>query len=338
MAAGSKWEPSYGRYVEDLMVKHTRTVDYEHVILDPTEARWEGGFSPENLDYVKTHNTPAFPDVSPTSAVEKYLSSFTSEMDTYDRIMTHVATHQVFQCNEDFGVTWARQSITNHMMNYAAKKQAGTPSEIDIILRTWSPLIYSFDDTAVRVQTAKNNSHRTLNERKLHGSRVDMRFLWDNFELGCSEVGKDDKGKYATKEMKESQLKCPKTLRDMLAMLSISFPGKVPKLKTFAYIMMGNTISLEVMDCPKKYVCRITRSPRFTFSDDIEAYVTRTLPILRLYLATKRMMLEVVEALRHSAFPPIALSPNISLPVPFAIVSLPSEQTSSSMTSSPSAE
>ena len=67
-----------------------------------------------------------------------------------------------------------------------------------------------------------------------------MRFKYEEYEIGCAEVGKDDDGENGTKEMMELRLKLPKTFRDILANLSISFPGKISVLKTFGYVMMGN--------------------------------------------------------------------------------------------------
>lgn len=79
-----------------------------------------------------------------------------------------------------------------------------------------------------------------LNARKLHGTKLDMKFSWEEYELGCAEVGRMDDGEHGTKEMRESKLKSPKTMRDMLVVLSRSFPAQKKALRTFGYIMMGN--------------------------------------------------------------------------------------------------
>ena len=83
------------------------------------------------------------------------------------------------------------------------------------------------------------NLNRTLKERKLHGTRVDLRFVYDGVEIACGEAGCNNEGEKGTKEMKESQLKCPKTLRDMLVNLMKRYTDKKEDLMTFGFIMMG---------------------------------------------------------------------------------------------------
>ncbi|KAG2220315.1 hypothetical protein INT45_009948 [Circinella minor] len=70
--------------------------------------------------------------------------------------------------------------------------------------------------------------------------------MYDGSELGCAEagIGRADKGESGTKEMSESQLKCPKTLRDMFVQLLQKYPDKQDKLLTFGFIMMGFFVSV----------------------------------------------------------------------------------------------
>lgn len=165
-----------------------------------------------------------------------------------------------------------------------------------------------------------------------------------------------DDGEHGTKEMRESKLKSPKTMRDMLVVLSRSFPAQKKALRTFGYIMMGNvkmvfknaltkrknltigkTVSLAVMDNPAGNVCRISRSLRYPMPELASGFVARGIPLLMLHLQVKEMMSSMISQL--NTCPPSKIQLGKALPVAdlsFSIISSPSPSSASSRSTSSS--
>ncbi|KAI9491436.1 hypothetical protein BDB00DRAFT_767078, partial [Zychaea mexicana] len=148
-----------------------------------------------------------------------------------------------------------RQSIMNLASNYRSNFfiKAGI-SEDDILSQVWSIIRYLYDDTKIDVHSGEQealatnegrNSNRTLKERKLHGTRVDLRFtVYNGTKIAYGEAGCNYEGKKGTKEMKESQLKCPKTLHDMFVSLVKRYIGTKQDLITLGFIMIENYMAV----------------------------------------------------------------------------------------------
>ncbi|KAI7855766.1 hypothetical protein BDC45DRAFT_438165 [Circinella umbellata] len=258
--------------------------------------------------------------------------------------MKHLTHHSPYTPQESYNITWLRQSIMNLLMNYQSNffsKNGNTES--DILFRVWSCVQYAFDKSKIDVNSGEkeskatscnNNSNRSLGKRKMHGTRVDLRFMYDGSELGCAEAGRVDEGELGTKEMSESQLKCPKTLRDMFVQLLKKYPDKQDELLTFGFIMMGFSVSVIVMDSPGGSICRITRSPRYSITSDIEAFTYRVLPILKFFLSVKKTMERVIKATITSHVPTPSLGESNNPSIPYSISSTQSSTASSKAASS----
>lgn len=76
-------------------------------------------------------------------------------------------------------------------------------------------------------------------ERKTVGAKVDTLFKAGRYEVGCSEVGKDDVLPIDDKYLDDGVSKPPKTLRYMLCQLVEENPGMINKLNTIGFLMMG---------------------------------------------------------------------------------------------------
>ena len=110
---------------------------------------------------------------------------------------------------------------------------------LPLLFTNWLLYINFSGEKESRATSNNNNASRFLGKRKLHGTRVDLRFVYDGAELGCAEAGRSDEGELGTKEMNESCLKCPKTLRDMYVLLLKKYPDKQNQIMTFGFILMG---------------------------------------------------------------------------------------------------
>lgn len=87
-------------------------------------------------------------------------------------------------------------------------------------------------------------------------------------EYGCAEAGAKDEGLRGTKRLLEKDLKPAKVLKDMINQLSelvSNTESSVRELYTVGYILSGLSMELMVMDSPKGYNCRITRSKQYEY-------------------------------------------------------------------------
>ena len=86
------------------------------------------------------------------------------------------------------------------------------------------------------------NSERSVSgdtlTRKSCGKKVDMLIKHITSEYACAEAGKYQSSD-STKELIESNLICPKTMRDMVCKLATSNPSQLHQIATVGFIFMG---------------------------------------------------------------------------------------------------
>ncbi|KAG1172821.1 hypothetical protein G6F36_011485 [Rhizopus arrhizus] len=94
-----------------------------------------------------------------------------------------------------------------------------------LVRRIWYFVDTAFNNASIDVRTgekesrassSRRNQGRINKERKKHGHKTEFLFKFNQGELGCAEVGKEDTGDEGIKEMKELELKCPKMMKDQL--------------------------------------------------------------------------------------------------------------------------
>ncbi|KAG2227944.1 hypothetical protein INT45_011967 [Circinella minor] len=297
-----KWVLPSGVVVKDKMVEYCSTLDYVHAdhsfIFDTNDNCWEDVFCDEDIEFIKIHSLPKIATVEDEDVIS-YIRSF-KDMKSYNEIMMHLTRHAPFTPEENYDVTWLRQSIMNLASNYRS----------NFFIKA---------------------------ERKLHGTCVDLRLVYDGVEIACGEAGLNNEGEKGTKEMKESQLKCPKTLRDMLVSLVKRYTDKKQDMMTIGFIMMGFSLSLLFMDCPGGSVCRLTRLKRYHITTDIDGFTENGLSILEILLQVKHTMLHVIETARSSRPPPADLaSANNKLYIPYSVSASSSSSSKSSTSASAS--
>lgn len=197
--------------------------------------------------------------------------------------------------------------------------------------------IFSGIDSKASIE--RRNSDRqaagiTSMRRRRRGKKPDMIFSYDTLELGCTEAGLNDDGPSGTKEIKESVLKIPKELKNMLLRLVAVAPQNRHDINTIGFIISGLQISMLVMDIPCGYVCRLSRTDRYAFPISPDFMSKQLTPILQLIYSAKELMLHTIEKLRASDTVPVSfISGADDTPIPPAFVS-PSSSTTTSSTSS----
>ncbi|KAG0178932.1 hypothetical protein DFQ28_003560, partial [Apophysomyces sp. BC1034] len=138
--------------------------------------------------------------------------------------------------------------------------------------------------------TARNRKRRLsaseiIANRKV-GRKVDTVYCSGSTELGCLEIG----GVYdQTKEFRDSRMKMPTVLRDMLLLLSFT-PTLLREVHVVGYSINGGRICMLDVDVPCGYITRIRRTQAIEFPSCDENYISRMLPLLELVLVGQSIM------------------------------------------------
>ncbi|KAI8142737.1 hypothetical protein BJV82DRAFT_713857 [Fennellomyces sp. T-0311] len=176
-------------------------------------------------------------------------------------------------------------------------------SEQDLVTHVWSVLDRFFHPLGVmtsRDRTCLATSQRMDSDRAVTGSsevkgkkrsiRPDLVLLKNCLEYGCSELGTNLSSVSDKKEIVETQLHNPKTMKDMLhcAIAKAGNEEEVARmLKIVCFNETGLSISLSVMDCPNGYVNRITNSKNYEVPREPELMVSQLFPVFKLALTAK---------------------------------------------------
>ncbi|KAI8144203.1 hypothetical protein BJV82DRAFT_79397 [Fennellomyces sp. T-0311] len=112
-----------------------------------------------------------------------------------------------------------------------------------------------------------------------------MLFKRTTQEFACAEAGKSQVHD-TTKELVESSLICPKTIRDMLCKLASPNPSKLHEIVTVeivtvGFIFTGTKMTCLVMTCPAGNVCRVQRIGPLFFPDSDQNFVSRMKALIR---------------------------------------------------------
>lgn len=126
-----------------------------------------------------------------------------------------------------------------------------------------------------------------VTDRTRMGTRVDLLFRANFVELGVSENGKIS-DVLCKRSLEELSVKCPKTLKNMLLRLARRAPVAASKL--LSDLAAGLFINLLTMDCPRGYVCRVSRLPDWLQYPVSEVeFVKFIIPIIQLIWYAKKM-------------------------------------------------
>ncbi|KAI7850765.1 hypothetical protein BDC45DRAFT_239639 [Circinella umbellata] len=129
---------------------------------------------------------------------------------------------------EQFWVLSAMNQLLGYYANNLMRTMGSNLSEMDLVARYWSVFDRSFDD--VKVITTRDRSCEATSIRINEGRRVDrvseikhkrpsirpdLLLIRKEVEYGCSELGKIDDMVPTRKEIAETELHCPKTMKDI---------------------------------------------------------------------------------------------------------------------------
>ncbi|CAO3676009.1 unnamed protein product [Rhizopus microsporus] len=86
-----------------------------------------------------------------------------------------------------------------------------------------------------------------------------MFFKYDGYNIGVYEVKKSSR-EYSDEVIIDEQIEVPKIMKGMLVKLLTVAPTKLRQLETVGIITSDLNIKLLVMNCPNRYVCRISKA------------------------------------------------------------------------------
>ncbi|KAI9492364.1 hypothetical protein BDB00DRAFT_873449 [Zychaea mexicana] len=166
--------------------------------------------------------------------------------------------HYDFRTNYD--MYWLQSTLTQMLSCYKFDVVANVlpnSSEMDFVSTIWSILDRCFhninvvpgrDRTCVAISARINADH--------------------GLEYGCSEVGKSEDVVANKKEVVETYLYSPKTMKDL-------------------FNRIRRRMKLSVMDCPDGYVCRVQETEEYKIPISVECLAAQIIPMLTLTLQAK---------------------------------------------------
>ena len=180
-------------------------------------------------------------------------------------------------------------------------------------------------------QNRQSSSIKPISNRKM-GRRRDTIFNSGHIELGCTEIGS---AKDQTKEIRDSLLKMPIVLRDMLLsatfspnllhqshVIGYSISGlyysrvirRMPwvihyllEVFFFYWIHLGDCVSLLDVSIPKGFITIIRRTDPLEFPNKNSNLVLRLCPLLNLACIGKEMMEQTLHLI-DTTMRPVSLS------------------------------
>ncbi|CEI95224.1 hypothetical protein RMCBS344292_09416 [Rhizopus microsporus] len=182
-------------------------------------------------------------------------------------------------------------------------------SEADIIRRIWYFVDTAFDDVSIdvrmrekesRASSSRQNQGRINKERKKHGHKTDFLFKFNQGELDCAEVGKEDAGDGGTKEMKELGLKCPKMMKYQLWQLAKTIRQHRMDLVIVEFVMMGLKFRAITSDRPSTYICRYRQTAPIFFPATEETIGSKLGELLVLVSQVKSLLCNTLAIMNSS--------------------------------------
>ncbi|CAJ0839585.1 7469_t:CDS:2, partial [Entrophospora sp. SA101] len=273
-----KWVLSTGKVVEDRLY----------------------AFDPEDIIYLKNS---IFTKEELTEIILEYLNSFRTNntKDLRKNIFKKELWDDSYDIKKYIDVDWVRNSVYNLLLEYENNSLDKHHLEMWYNLHVWSMMDKAFENLenveAVRVVPATSSL-----KRKILGSRCDLIVRRGFLEFVCSEVEKFYEGPKGTKLLKESSLKIPKVLKDMLYDLHqhVNFDeDSLRKMETIGFAHAGLKVIMLRLDSPTGYVCRVLRTNMFEIPSNIKEFGSKALNVLVMALKAKLIVQKNIELLEH---------------------------------------
>ncbi|KAG2227384.1 hypothetical protein INT45_004340 [Circinella minor] len=305
------WPLSTGTVVEQKIKELAMKLKNEHpchsMILDTSDPVWLDYFTKEELHEIEDEKKvpiSKLPD-NMTNYLDNYknLKSLRSLWDEYKK-------HNIDPI-DDSELYWVHSSVRNvlEILTYNLHKTYKT--EADLMKRVWSIIDCCFDygdlDVISGEYVSKASSNRinidrslaAMSRRKI-GTKIDLLFTTEDLEFGTVEAGKMSDVNN-TKTIFEAGIKLPKNLKDMQYEIVQEYPSQLRMIKTCGIVISGLNMLPIVMDCPRGYVSRVNRPPRYYhYPSTATDFLLKMKTIIRAIYYTKKTMTDVFELLSNT--------------------------------------
>ncbi|KAG2219831.1 hypothetical protein INT45_006274 [Circinella minor] len=267
-AAKSKTKPkSVEEKIRDFAVSCNFVHPSQSLIIDVGDHHWNDVFTTEELKEIRKEGEPILRPI-PKDVDEKLtdLQNMTSALQAYR-----------------YGHQLDHDPISDSLMSWLSKLYKEMTSEANATALNGKRKLSAVDAT----------------EKKKMGRRTDTIYKASGVELGCLEIGYQVD---STKEMKDSMMKLPIVLKDMLCAIVQDIPSIINQAHILGYNINGNSVVLLDANVPKGYVTRIRRInpiPYPTCSDD---YIQRIIPLIKIAVNGKMIIDSTLNKYRSTSF------------------------------------
>ncbi|KAG0767010.1 hypothetical protein G6F57_006055 [Rhizopus arrhizus] len=328
----NKWMLKSGRYVEDLMYEKIKDFKYEHLghsfVLDVTDDIWKDVFKKEEIEEIEeVADSNEFYNELPKRLVE--LLQKLNGKKTFQEIYLEFKDVKVDRY-KDPELYWVKTSVLEFIDLFYCSNSIEVETEQDLLddvfgfvkkSRAISRLLTKNASGSIASSEAKNKKRKVDGEallRQKAGDAYDLVFKHFSSEIGCVEVGLNDKGPNGTKEMQEKGMKTPRMIKAFCCRMLEQYPTAEPnKIKTAGFIINGLYISGLKMNILHGSVSLVSCSGRFKIPESIIETPSFLPPVLSLvyncaqimkctghYLETISSMVTLGKPKSRSYFPP----------------------------------
>ncbi|KAI8368086.1 hypothetical protein BD560DRAFT_399280 [Blakeslea trispora] len=307
MANEKKWRIG-SKCVEDVMFQIGRDLESEHAIhswiFDPLDPVYDEHFSDEEVEILTELQLPY--DASIKKALD--VIGDCTNLNNLEELMDDMTYKRASQ----FDLWWIKRTVKEVILLFETKKidkLVSEGSEADLVSRVWSlfdPLFerYGFDCTRperLTVASESNTNGYTVNgktrTRKYACSLPDLIVAKNGYEYSCAEYGKEDSKDMNWKEAIEGSLKLPKELKNMLIRqfnrLDSSKQEEMKKLKTFGFLCSKLRMTVQILDQPSNYACRLLKLEEVQVPSMEEEAGRKLAKVMDVVWKTKEMMCDV---------------------------------------------
>ncbi|KAI7858512.1 hypothetical protein BDC45DRAFT_310213 [Circinella umbellata] len=158
----------------------------------------------------------------------------------------------------------------------------------NIHVQTWRSDQQTCSGSA-RVDEDRSGSDGSI-KANMSAVKPDLILTKDNLEYGSAEHGFDDESGVEEKELHETYIKLPKTMKDMMMklMAEVDYDEKaIRSLRVVGLVHSHLQMTTYLMDVPDGYVCRIRKLREQRIPDTLTDFHDTYIPILEVVLKVK---------------------------------------------------
>ncbi|OBZ85441.1 hypothetical protein A0J61_06509 [Choanephora cucurbitarum] len=127
----------------------------------------------------------------------------------------------------------------------------------------------------------------------------DMSFQYNNYRLGCVEIGAQS-GEFETKALQEAYFKCPVMLqKQAVALCNNNNNNNNNNIKQVGIVIDCNNVQAMTLEKSKGSLFVVKRSTRLAFPTTINEFSSKIIPILHLMLNIRNIIANDIEIIKR---------------------------------------